>query len=133
MTEAVRGKSRGLGIIFRITLLELNTMFTKKETAPTLAETAHDAKAAAQDLGRSAASKMDHARSDAADALHAAASAVRSTGSQAASRIDHCAEETGQMLDSTSKCIGKHGPTEMIHNLRTILRRHPVPSLFLTP
>ena len=107
-------------------------MTTMKETATMLGEAALAAKVTAQDLGRSASNKMDQIRSDTADALHSAASAVRSTGSQAAASVDRCAEDTRQVLDATSSYIGKNDTTDMIHDLRTMVRRHPGSALLLT-
>jgi len=107
-------------------------MTTMKDTATMLSENALAAKAAAEDMARSAGTRLDQARTDTAEALHSAASAVRSTGSQAASSVNQCAEETGQMLDSTSSYIGKHDAADMICDLRTIVRRHPGSFMVLT-
>ena len=107
-------------------------MTTIKETAASINDAAMAAKSAAEDLGRSAGVKMDQARADTADALHSAAQSVRSTGSQAAASVDQCAQDTARRLDSTSSYIGKHDATDMIHDLRTIVRRHPGTFMVLT-
>ncbi len=107
-------------------------MTTMKETVASISEAAIAAKSAAEEFGRSAGTRMDQARADTAGALHSAATAVRSSGSQAASGIGQCAEDTGQMLDSTSSYIGKHDGADMIHDMRTMVRRHPGSFMVLT-
>ena len=106
-------------------------MTTMKETAATLGETVLAAKVAVQDIGRSASNMMDQARSDTARNLHSTASAVRSAGSQSAAMVEECAENTGARLDSTSSYIRKHDGADMMHDLRTIVRRHPGSFLLL--
>ena len=100
-------------------------MTTMKETAATLGETVLAAKVAVQDIGRSASNMMDQARADTARSLHSTASAVRSAGSQSAAAIEECAEGAADRLDSTSKYIRKHDGADMLHDLRTLVRRHP--------
>jgi hypothetical protein len=107
-------------------------MTSVKETTAALSETVLAAKGAVQDIRRSATNMMDQARTDTAETLHSAASTVRAAGNQGSAAIEDFAEGTGQRLDATSAYIGKNDASDMAHDLRRIVRRHPGAFLLLT-
>ena len=106
-------------------------MTTIKETATALGETVLAAKEAAQDIRRSASNMVDQARVGTTEALHSTASAVRSAGNQGADMIDSVAQNTDARLAATSNYIGTRDANGVLHDLRTIVRRHPGTFLFI--
>lgn len=106
-------------------------MTSIKETATALGETVLAAKGAAQDVRRTASNIVDQARVGTTDALHSTASAVRSAGNQGANVIDSVAQAADVHLAATSNYIGTRDANGILHDLRTIVRRHPGTFLFV--
>ena len=106
-------------------------MTTIKETATALGETVLAAKDAAEDIRRSASNMVNQARVGTTDALHSTASAVRSAGNQGADAIDNVAQAADVRLAATSNYIGTRDASGILHDLRTIVRRHPGTFLFV--
>ena len=107
-------------------------MTNMKETTAALGETVLASKSAVQEMHRSASNMMDQARADTANNLHSTASAVRAAGSQGSEAIEDFSEGAGQRLDATSSYIRKHDASDMAHDLRRIVRRHPGAFLVFT-
>jgi ElaB/YqjD/DUF883 family membrane-anchored ribosome-binding protein len=101
------------------------------ETASQLAAKVSDAKAQAEDLGRTAAKKLDEVRDETAGALRTAASSVRSTGRQSSEIIDNCANNTADRLDATASYVEQHDLRGAAIGFRRLVRRHPTGSLMV--
>ncbi len=106
-------------------------MTTIKETATALGETVLAAKGAAQDIRRSASNMVDQARVGTTEALHSTASAVRSASNQGADVINSVAQTADAGLAATSHYIGTRDANGILHDLRTMVRRHPGTFLFV--
>lgn len=101
------------------------------ETASQLGARVSEAKEQAEDLGRTAAKKLDEMRNQTADALRTAASSVRTTGRQSSETIDHCATSTAERLDATASYVEQHDLRGAANTLRQVVRRHPAGSLIV--
>ena len=101
------------------------------ETASQLGAKVSEAKEQAEDLGRTAAKKLDEVRNQTADALRTAASSVRTTGRQSSEIIDNCAANTADRLDATASYVEQHNLSGLASGFRQVVRRHPAGSLMI--
>ena len=101
------------------------------ETASQLGAKVSEAKKQAEDLGRTAAKKLDEVRNETAGALRTAASSVRSTGRQSSEIIDDCATNTADKLDATASYVEEHDLRGVANGFRQVVRRHPTGSLMV--
>lgn len=101
------------------------------ETASQLGAKVSEAKEQAEDLGRTAAKKLDQVRNQTADALRTAASSVRTTGRQSSEIIDNCAADTADRLDATASYVEQHDLRGVANGIRQVVRRHPGSSLMV--
>jgi ElaB/YqjD/DUF883 family membrane-anchored ribosome-binding protein len=106
-------------------------MMNMTETASQLGAKVSEAKEQAEDLGRTAAKKLDEVRNQTADALRTAASSVRSTGRQSSEIIDNCAANTADRLDATASYLEQHDVTGVANGFRQVVRQHPGSSLIV--
>jgi ElaB/YqjD/DUF883 family membrane-anchored ribosome-binding protein len=101
------------------------------ETASQLGAKVSEAKAQAEDLGRTAAKKLDEVRNETAGALRTAASSVRTTGRQSSEIIDNCATNTADRLDATASYVEQHDLRGAAIGFRRLVLRHPAGSLLV--
>jgi hypothetical protein len=104
----------------------LTTLRTLTETASELGK---EAKESVEEIGRSAARKLDQARDDTGDALHAAASSVRTTGRKGCEAIDNLATGAADRLDATASCVEDCELKDVFTGLRKFGSRHLTGSL----
>jgi ElaB/YqjD/DUF883 family membrane-anchored ribosome-binding protein len=111
--------------------VERATMTNLMETASQFGAKVSEAKEQAEDLGRTAAKKLDEVRNQTADALRTAASSVRTTGRQSSEIIDNCATNTADRLDATASYVEQHDLSGVASGCRQAVRRHPAGSLMV--
>lgn len=99
-------------------------MTTIKTIAENASELGNEAKASIEELGRSAARRLDEARDETGDALHTAASTVRRTGHQSSAAIDTLATGTAARLDATASYLEDHDLKGVWADLRCFGRKH---------
>ena len=104
----------------------LTTLRTLTDTASELGKEARDS---VEELGRSAARRLDQARDDTGDALHTAASSVRTTGRKGSEAIDNLATGAADQLDATASYVEDHDLKDVVTGLRKFARRHLTGSL----
>ena len=104
-------------------------MTSLKALTDAASEMGKDAKESAEELGRSAARKLDDARDETAGALHTAASSVRKTGRQSSEAIENLAAGTADRLDATGSYVDNHDLQDAFIGLRKFARRHLTESI----
>ena len=99
-------------------------MTSLKALTDAASEMGKDAKESVEELGRSAARKLDDARDQTAGALHTAASSIRNTGRQSSDAIDNLATSAADRLDTTASYVDNHDLQDSLIGLRKFARRH---------
>jgi hypothetical protein len=69
---------------------------------------------------------MNRVRQQAAESLECAAESVRNAGDQGAAAISDLANGAGEKLDSSATLIRNFDGDDLITNLRSAIRRHPM-------
>jgi ABC-type transporter Mla subunit MlaD len=106
-----------------------NIVTTLRTLTETASELGKEARESVEELGRSAARKLDQARDDTGDALHAAASSVRTTGRKGCEAIDNLATGAADRLDATASCVEDYELKDVFTGLRKFGSRHLTGSL----
>ena len=83
-----------------------------------------DAGKSMEELGRSAATRLDEVRRETGDALHTAAASVRTTGRKGSEAIDSLATNTADRLDATASYVEDHDLRDVVTGLRKFGRNH---------
>ena len=104
-------------------------MTSLKTLTDAASELGKDARESVEELGRSAARKLDDARDQTAGALHAAASSVRKTGRQSSEAIDNLATGAADRLDASASYVDNHDLQDAFNGLRKFARRHLTESI----
>ena len=104
-------------------------MTSLKALTDAASEMGKDAKESVEELGRSAARKLDDARDQTAGALHTAASSVRKTGRESSEAIDNLATGAADRLDATASYVDNHDLQDAFMGLRKFARRHLTESI----
>ncbi len=104
----------------------LTTLKTATETASELSRQMQDS---VEELGRTAAQKIEEARLGTGQTLHAAASTVRVKGHNGARAIDDLAAGTADRLDATASYIERHDMKDAMTAVHRFGRHHLAGSL----
>ena len=106
-----------------------NIVTTLRTLTETASELGKEARESVEELGRSAARKLDQARDDTGDALHAAATSVRTTGHKGCETIDNLTTGAANRLDATASYVEDHDLRDVFTGLRKFGRSHLTESL----
>jgi ElaB/YqjD/DUF883 family membrane-anchored ribosome-binding protein len=93
-----------------------------------VSDMASQAKHAATDWGRSAATKLDRNLQSAAGALEKSASAIRDR-TPASGKAGEIATKTAERIDSTARYLREHDTNDMVAGVESLVRRNPGASL----
>jgi ElaB/YqjD/DUF883 family membrane-anchored ribosome-binding protein len=89
---------------------------------------AEQAKNAASDWGRSAATAVDRNLQSAAGALENTASAIRDRA-PASGKVNDLATKTADRIESTARYLREHDTSDMVSGVESLVRRNPGASL----
>jgi hypothetical protein len=98
---------------------------TNLKTLPeTASELAARGREAAEELGRSAASKIEEARVETGGALHRAAASVREKGRKGSEAIDNFTATAADRLDASAEFVEHHDLRDALNGLARFGSRH---------
>jgi hypothetical protein len=95
----------------------------------TASELGAQGKESMEELGRTAARKLDEARVETGGALHRAASSVRATGRKGSEALDNLTASAADGLEASARYVEHHELRDVFTGLRRFGSRHLAGSL----